>query len=178
MDSDTGCIEHRRRMRNAAHYRRAASTDIGWRVVTDHRSIDADTLVSFRTAGAWLQDAQGVPQRIETGVADPHFDFEQPRLASEVELNHCFAGWDGVAELSRPSQGLSLRLVADPGLAHLMVYRPAAQAWLCLEPVSHATGAFSLKALCMPENGVRWIEPKESARVSMNIRIDDDLKTR
>jgi aldose 1-epimerase len=135
--------------------------------------LEADTMLHFSAKAVWDQDAAGWPRRLVPVAGHARFDFETPRRAQEVELNHCYAQWAGVAALHRPQQGLTVRVTADSALAHLVVYRPAAQPWICIEPVSHATGAFSLGALHGRAQGLRWLAPRRTLRASMEIRVID-----
>ena len=140
-------------------------------------ALEPDALASFQAKSVWQQDADGVPNGMEAVAGNPRFDFSHPRPAQAVELNHCFAHWDGYAQVLRPHHALTVQLTAGPGLGHLVVYRPAAQPWLCMEPVSHATGAFSLKAMHSPENGVRYLASGASMVASMDIEVETDVAT-
>ena len=133
-------------------------------------ALDPDALVRFAADSVWQQDAEGVPCSLDPVQANPRFDFARLRPAAAVELNHCFANWTGAAELRRPLHGLTVQVTADPGLSHLVVYRPPAQRWICIEPVSHATGALSLERV---NHGVRWLAPGATAQASMAIRVLD-----
>ena len=64
------------------------------------------------------------------------------------------------------------RARASARLRHLVVYRTHAQPWLCLEPVSHATGAFSLPHLHQPRHGPIELAPGRVLRGWMELRIE------
>ena len=85
----------------------------------------------------------------------------------------CNAGqaWGGRLQLERPAAGLRLELRADPLLAQLMVYRLPGQPWLCLEPVSHATGAFSRPELHHAAHGARELAPGQSLRAWVELQV-------
>jgi aldose 1-epimerase len=52
----------------------------------------------------------------------------------ELDLDHCFAGWDGVAAIDWP--GLSLRIETEPSQRFIQVYAPPGQGLFCVEPQS------------------------------------------
>lgn len=136
--------------------------------------LDPDSQVRFDAPRVWLQDAQGWPKdEVEKATlpVDSGFDFSVPRFATAVEQNHCHAGWHTQAHLSRPASGLRVTLKGSAALGHLMVYRKADQDWLCLEPVSHATGALSLPAMQTPAHGARLLAPGRTWTVSLNLSV-------
>ncbi|MEP6970723.1 MAG: hypothetical protein ABJA49_09785, partial [Betaproteobacteria bacterium] len=60
-------------------------------------------------------------------------------------LTDYVGGWDGKASVELPA-GELLQIDADPVFAHLVVHRPDALTYLCLEPVSHVADGFNLAA--------------------------------
>lgn len=94
------------------------------------------------------------------------------REACDIEMNDCFGDWPGRARIDRRSRGLRLRLRASARLGHLMVYRTKGQPWLCLEPVSHATGAFSLPRLHHRCHGAMELAPGRAMRGWMELHIE------
>lgn len=100
------------------------------------------------------------------------WDARGEQAADRLALNDCFGPWRGAARLDRRSRGLRLRLRAGASLSHLMVFRLPDQPWLCLEPVSHATGAFSLPALRNPAHGARDLAPGRTLRAWIDLRIE------
>ncbi len=135
--------------------------------------MEADAVLRFAAHSVWQQDAHGMPTSRSTVAEDARFDFGDFTNAMGTDINHCFAQWTGVAELRRPAHALAIRLAADPGLGHLVVYHPPQQPWICIEPVSHATGAFSLEKLHTCADGLRWLAPQCSARLSMELHVVD-----
>lgn len=135
---------------------------------------DAGDRVSFLAESVWRQDAAGRPVATQPQGTRPALDFRQPRAVADVVINHCYSGWSREAVLDRPHRSLRVRLRASEGLAHLMVYRTAGAGWICLEPVTHATGSWSLPALHRPAAGVQSLAPGASLTVGMAI----DVQTR
>lgn len=118
-------------------------------------AIDDDSAVAFSTAGRWEQDACGLPTHLA-----PTPEQAAPGLrASTLEVNHCHSGWSGPLRLTRPRHGITVEMRASHALDHLQVYRRAGMPWLCAEPVSHATGAWSLPQVHLASAGLRWLPP-------------------
>jgi aldose 1-epimerase len=66
---------------------------------------------------------------------------EGPVFTRETETAHSFIGWDGVAVIETPSNGLSIHVEASESLRCPVVWAPARADFLCLEPQSHGIGA-------------------------------------
>ena len=142
-----------------------------------HPWLAADTCdtVIFDAASVWQQDASGWPLQ-ELCLADAaSFDFCTPRALGNVQLNHCYGGWRGFATLERAAHGIRVRLTASPKLTHLVVYRTTGAPWICIEPVTHATGAWSLSAVHTAAQGVPWLEPGARLSVWMHIHVEDGI---
>jgi aldose 1-epimerase len=134
-------------------------------------AIDEDSTVCFAAEAVWMKDGQGLPATALPAGSAPEFEFSSPRLAMEIVQDHCHAGWRGPVCLTHPRRQIALSVTASAELEHLMVYRRPGQPWLCLEPVSHATGALSLPALNTPASGARLLAPGERWSVWMNLRV-------
>ncbi len=118
-----------------------------------------------------MKDGQGLPTASLPAGSAPEFEFSSQRLAMEVVQDHCHAGWREPICLTHPRRQMTLSITASAELKHLMVYRRPGQPWLCLEPVSHATGALSLPELNTPGSGARLLAPGERWSVWMNLRV-------
>jgi aldose 1-epimerase len=134
-------------------------------------AIDAMSEVQWDATHVWTQDDAGRPIARLPTEDRACFDFRTPRLARDVVLNHCFGGWGGSVTITRPERGLMLRLTASEVLRHLVVYRTADQPWLCIEPVSHATGALGLPALALARDGARVLAPGAMAQAWMRLEV-------
>ena len=134
-------------------------------------AVDEDSTVDFTAASVWTQDAQGRPLAAVPAGNEARFDFARPRPAMDVVQDHCHVNWHGPARLTHPRRQLAVELTASADLSHLMVYRRPGQAWLCLEPVSHATGALSLPALNTAACGARLLAPGASWSAWMTLAI-------
>ncbi|GAB0117990.1 aldose 1-epimerase [Acidisoma sp. 7E03] len=74
----------------------------------------------------------------------PALDFAQPRRLPHRWINNGFAGWTGEARITWPEAGLALRIIADAGFRHYVLFRPDgafdptfAGDYVCFEPMTH-----------------------------------------
>jgi aldose 1-epimerase len=131
-----------------------------------------DAEIAFRVAGAY-PGAPPVPM-LPTGAAvplTPEQDFSRPRRL-EIELDHCFAGWDGRARVRWPASGVTARLVSSPSLGHVVVYSPAGKPWFAFEPVTHANDGFNLMERGVPGTGVVVLAPGERLEGSFRVELE------
>lgn len=92
------------------------------------------TRLRFHAGTLFARDARGLPV-----AAQPSTGLDGGEATYEGLDTH-FAGWDGVAEITRPD--LRLRLAAEGAWAHnLQIFAPAGGNVLCVEPVSHVPDA-------------------------------------
>ena len=127
--------------------------------------------VTLGAGTVWLQDQRGYPAQCVAvqGAGRDGSLADGPAL--RMAMNHCFADWSGRAVLDLPERKLAVHLSASANLRHLMVYRLSGKPWLCVEPVSHATGAFSLEMMRSPVHGARLLEPGESLSGWMDLEV-------
>ena len=134
-------------------------------------AIDEDSTVCFAAEAVWMQNEQGLPTTALPAGSAPKFEFFSPRLAVDIVQDHCHAGWTRPVCITHPSRQIALSVTASDELQHLMVYRKLGQPWLCVEPVSHATGALSLPGLNTPASGAHLLAPGERWSVWMKISV-------
>lgn len=141
---------------------------LGWHPCFE---IDAATCVQWDATHAWTRDDVGRP--LERNHTHDHlsFDFRRPRRAQDMVINHCLDGWTGPVTITHPTHGLRLQMTASKDLRHLVVYRTMDQPWLCIEPVSHATGALGLSELFQARYGARMLAPGATAHAWMRIEV-------
>lgn len=89
-------------------------------------------------------------------------DFRLDRPLGGRPIDHCFAGWDGRAEIRWPESGVRAALEASEPFRHVVLYSPPAEPFFALEPVSHANDGFNLLASGIRGTGVRILEPGET----------------
>lgn len=85
-------------------------------------------------------------------------------------LTDYVGGWDGKATVELP-EGEVLDIDADPLFSHLVVHRPDALTYLCLEPVSHVADGFNLAAQGVAGTGTHWLAPGESLSGTMRFTL-------
>ncbi|BAI72071.1 hypothetical protein AZL_014330 [Azospirillum sp. B510] len=95
------------------------------------------------------------------------WDFRHGVTMDHVALDNGFTGWSGAATLDRPQERIRLTMLADGPVGHLIVYAPAGEPYLCLEPVTHMTDALNRPQ--EPGAGVIALPPGE--RLSMTVRF-------
>ena len=117
----------------------------------------------------WLADQRNIPK--ERVPLPARWDFAKaPRIGS-LEMDNCFGGWNGEAEIRWPEIGLTLRIEAEPVFGHLVVYVPAGEDFFCVEPVSNANDGFNLFERGVPGTGVRVLAPGETLAGTIRFRI-------
>jgi len=107
----------------------------------------------------WINDERTLPR--ELVAVPPAWRFDG-RAVDAPALDNCFAGWDGEARIDWPETGAGLIMTADAPCGHLVVYVPPGADFLCVEPVSHASGAFALAAAGIEGTGARTLAPGDS----------------
>jgi aldose 1-epimerase len=108
----------------------------------------------------WLPDERKIPkQRVPLPAA---WDFADGLRLTLLDLDHCFGGWDGRAELHWPEMDLTLAIEAEPALRHLVIYVPPGQDFFCVEPVSHLNDGFNMLERGVEGTGVRVLAPGQT----------------
>jgi len=102
----------------------------------------------------------------------PEQDFSKLRPLAVV-LDHCFAGWDGHAEISWPDSRVGIVMEASAQLRHVIVYSPDGKPFFALEPVSHVNDGFNLFASGQSGTGVVVLEPGECLEGGFSLYIED-----
>ena len=130
-----------------------------------------ETRVAARVSELWQVDAEVMPRaRVRPeGASDPN----RGVLADRVALDNIYTGWDGRATIEWPERRARLDMTAcEPAsrepLGFLVLFTPAGEDFLCVEPVSHCTDAFNLAAAGAADTGIRVLAPGETleARVT------------
>jgi aldose 1-epimerase len=86
----------------------------------------------LRAQAQWLTAADGIPTEVaRTQAVDA---LATGADVSKLALDHCFAGWDGIAEIAWPD--LALRIETEPAQHFVQVYTPAGAPHFCVEPQS------------------------------------------
>lgn len=129
------------------------------------------TRVTAGLTGMWESDGSVLPR--SRHPLPTRLDFPAGlAMDDSVILDHGFTGWNGQATVrwsGGVADGTSVSLLADGPFGHLIVYAPAVETFLCLEPVSHMTDAVN-----HPEEvdaGVFVLAPGERLSGTVRFRV-------
>lgn len=125
----------------------------------------------LRTAVAqvWLTDADHLPTRLAPGTIFGDWSGGRTLPAHRL-IDHCYAGWQGLAELEWPEESLCVRLHAGVPLRWLHLYLPPEEAFVCLEPVSHMPDALNRPE--PPElTGARLLAPGQTLAATVRVSV-------
>ena len=119
--------------------------------------------LAFHAAGRWEMGEDKLPteRRALSGLdAD----------AATLAVDHCFDGWDGVAQLRDPR--FTVRIESD--LQRLVVFTTPERDFLAIEPVSHVNNAVHLYAQGAPATdlGLAVLQPGETMVAQMSITVE------
>jgi len=113
----------------------------------------------------WLTDEEIMP--LERVTPDPARNPKQGIWVDQVALDNNYTGWQGLARIHWPEWGAEMTLSADSPFDYLVIYSPAEQPIVCVEPVSHTTDA--VNQTDADDTGLHILEPGQmfSARVQL-----------
>jgi aldose 1-epimerase len=105
----------------------------------EHAQIRFDAKALWEISGESLPTHKARPKVVD--------DLGSGIAATELDLDHCFEGWDGRATVSWPSHKVRIEAACQLGDAaiactRLQLYTPKDQNFFCLEPVSARCVAF------------------------------------
>lgn len=116
-------------------------------------------------SGVWLPDDRKIPNK---KVAIPEdWDFSKPKRLAALDLDNCFTGFGGKAEMHWPESGLSLSIAADPIFGHLVVFVPPGEDFVCVEPVSNVTNGIHQLIAGRRDTGLQVLQPGAMIEGSM-----------
>jgi len=136
----------------------------------------ADTLMQTRASHRWLSTPDHVP--IACRAVDGPYDLESPHALGDTDQTVFWSGWSREAWLRFGNKyGLVMR--ASETLNHLVLHRPAAAPYVCLEPQSHVPDAFNLAWRGAANTGTVILPPggKLAGRVSFELSGSDSPMT-
>ncbi len=117
------------------------------------------TRLLARLPRVWRTDQAALP--VEELAAPMDWSFDPARPLKAMQLDHCFAGWDGRATLYSPERTIHLQA---SNCRFLHVYVPAGRDYFCLEPQSAAAGALG-------RGGAEVAAVPPGERLAINLRI-------
>jgi aldose 1-epimerase len=107
---------------------RAAPAGLGWHPFFVKRP---GARLRVPTAARWQMGEDKLPTE-----RSPDAGFDQP--CDAIDVDHCFDGWDGQAELV--DDVLAMRLTSS--LRHVVVFTNPSRPTVAIEPVSHVNNVF------------------------------------
>jgi aldose 1-epimerase len=102
---------------------------------------DAATRVRLPVQTYWVPDAEKIP--VGKAPVPPEFDFRHERALDDVDIDHCFSGWDGTARIVWPGRGRKLDMRCTEPLRHVVFYTPTGRPHFAIEPVSNRNDALN-----------------------------------
>jgi aldose 1-epimerase len=96
-----------------------------------------------------------------------HWRFGEEKQIAPLHVDHCFHGWDGVADITL--DGRTVRLSASADLDSLIVFRPPGESFFCVEPVSHGVDAINRDL--SGRRPMRTLAPGEEWQVAMTFSV-------
>jgi aldose 1-epimerase len=130
------------------------------------------------TAAIGLQAPTSWPRTPDGFAADPVLNappLDGPLLPGDITLYR--SDWDGVATVALPGgRRVAVSLLSGP-LRHIILHRPAACPYVCLEPVSHVVDAFN-RPPDSSDNGARMLDPGEELCATIRIELLQDSRDR
>jgi aldose 1-epimerase len=127
-----------------------------------------DTRLTFSSTGCWPPDAAETVQ-LGCQPLNPALDFAAGQPIDAFVIDRCFEGWDGIALIEQPADGIALRLTAEAAFGKLQLYSPWGYPYACVEPVTNANDGFNRAAIGVAGHGVVALEP--GRRLEGGLRI-------
>ncbi len=97
-------------------------------------------------------------------LADAHFHPPSEGFLGTDLLDHCFSGWDQMAEITWPDAGVRLTMKADPMFRNFVIYIPSGQKFFCAEPVTNVNDGFNLNERGVPDTGTIMLHDGETLK--------------
>jgi aldose 1-epimerase len=110
--------------------------------------------LTARLPNVWMWDTLKLP--VVRVATPPAWDFAAGRTLPDLNLDHCFAGWDQRARLEWPELGLALTIEADAIFTHFVI--AVLGDVVAIEPVTNATDGVNLRDRGAPHHGMLMIE--------------------
>jgi aldose 1-epimerase len=128
--------------------------------------------LKFRAQGVWLNTEEGLPSL----MVKPFEKFDHSNFGSVArgEIDHCYVGWDGRAEVRWLDRPLALEICASESLPCAVVCIRNDLDGFCFEPVPHLNDAVNHpgRDCAMPVIG-----PKQSFSASIRFRAYRTART-
>ena len=116
------------------------------------------TMLQFDADTVWLNGSDALP--VSREAVTGHWDFSQPREVTNTQIDECYAGWGGHAQVVWPEAGRRLTIETGPPFDHIQLYTPPLRNFFGLEPVSNMPDAIN-RMEQVADNGLRILAPGE-----------------
>jgi aldose 1-epimerase len=142
------------------HAPQPAPAGLGWHPYILKR---ARSHLAFHATGRWEMGPDKLPTR-----RSPSSGLDAD--CADLDVDHCYDGWDGVAQL----QDEALRLRISSSLSRLVAFTNGSRDFVAIEPVSHVNNAVHLYAAgaAAGELGLQVLQPGESMMAQMTIEVE------
>ncbi|MEP9323128.1 hypothetical protein PPMP20_08315 [Paraburkholderia phymatum] len=126
----------------------------------------ANTLVTADVDALWHADAYALPTHLG---AHPAVDALKAGMnADAFDLENNFTNWMRSAPIAWPDERRRLTMTADAPFDHMVVFAPANDAQLCVEPVTNTTDCFNAEEGARERAGYRLLQPGEAISAELN----------
>jgi aldose 1-epimerase len=122
-------------------------------------------LLKFRAKGVWLNSDDGLPSLLVKPFEK--FDYSESTSVARGEIDHCYAGWDGHAEISWLDRALALEITASENLPCAVLCIRNDIDGFCFEPVPHINDALNRRDR---EFAMPVVAPKQAYKAHIRFR--------
>jgi len=126
-----------------------------------------DLQLGFKAESVWISGDDNLPRK--QVAVDGHWSFSPERPVGRDAIDNCYAGWDGTADITWPSQQRRIVIEGSPALRHFVLYTPPGLDFIACEAVSNMNNALNHPEL--PDNGTHVIVPGETFEVTTTYRV-------
>ncbi|MEI5997236.1 aldose 1-epimerase [Paraburkholderia bengalensis] len=125
----------------------------------------SNTVVTAQVEQMWHADDHVLPTHL-----GPHPAVDalaRGMSADAFDLDNNFSGWARSATIAWPDEGREVTLTAESPFDHMVVFAPANEAQLCVEPVTNTTDCFNANEDSRERAGYRVLQPGETIRAAL-----------
>jgi aldose 1-epimerase len=129
------------------------------------------TLVRFAASGVWHNRPDLIP--VQFASVPKEWDFSEGAAVGTSVIDHCFAGWQGRADIVYREERLALTMTANPSLfGHLTVFDPAGRDFFAVEPMTHRSNGINAPA-DETDHGVVRLAPGQSLSGTVRFEVSN-----
>lgn len=132
----------------------------------------SNTVITAQVEAMWHADPAVLPTHL-----GPHAAVDALKngmSANAFDLDNNFSGWAHSATIAWPDEKRSVTMTADAPFDHMVVFAPANDVQLCVEPVTNTTDCFNASEATREHAGFRVLQAGEaiSAEISWQPQRD------